>query len=793
MGLTFLTPWLLAGVGLVAAPIILHLIMRKQPRLVVFPALRFVKLRELANRRTLNLRHLLLLIARCLAILLLAVALARPSLQSAGFLGEQDAPVAAALVFDTSARMEYRQDNQTRLQAAQEIGEWLLTQLPRESGVAVLDTRTPGGDFAPDMLAAKQRVGVLKPQAISLPLVEQLATAFRLVTEQEAQDRKEVYLFTDLSRAAWPDSLTARFAALRQEFNAVDLYIIDVGVTEPRDTSLGDVRLNQQILPPQGTLVVECLANRTGADQEQEFVLYLIDDNGKPQKRGELTKKLKSDEGEPLTFRVTQLPAGTHQGVLQALGEDALPSNNQRYFTVEVRSARRILIVAPDRSENLAEGYAFYLRMALDPEPLRRAGLSRFETVLLRQDQLSRADFKQYDAVCLLDPEPLNPVIAEKLRDYVQTGGGLGIWLGHNAALEQFNSGALRELLPADLVQQWRAGDRSVFLAPTDLQHPILRPFQASETNNPWIDFPVRRFWQLGPLDPGATVVIPFSNRLPALLEKPLGQGRIFVMTTPISESANDPNAWNTLATGFDPWPFVILSNEMTLYLLGNQSERFNFFAGEEAILQIPEAQRALSFTLTNPVGDTLGQTVDQQTGLLRTSATEQVGNYQLRAGGKRDGIQRGLSVNTPAALFNLRRVTPTELTEFLGEKRFKLARTREEIDRTVSTSRSGVELYPYLILLVALVLGLEYYLSNKFYRRVSDANPTKEALAGFNSRGESAATTTTGEKSSPASVAGNTGTGPQPVSSTQSPPPPANSSALGSDLSGENWPRSKG
>ena len=53
-------------------------------------------------------RHWLLLFLRCAVLALLAAALARPSIQASGMLGDQEAPVAAALVFDTSPRLGYR-------------------------------------------------------------------------------------------------------------------------------------------------------------------------------------------------------------------------------------------------------------------------------------------------------------------------------------------------------------------------------------------------------------------------------------------------------------------------------------------------------------------------------------------------------------------------------------------------------------------------------------------------------------------------------------------------------------
>src|SRR5204863_6281640 len=66
-----------------AIPVVLHLIMRQKPKHLVFPALRFVKERRQSNTRRLHLRHWLLLALRCAAILVPALALARPSVSSA--------------------------------------------------------------------------------------------------------------------------------------------------------------------------------------------------------------------------------------------------------------------------------------------------------------------------------------------------------------------------------------------------------------------------------------------------------------------------------------------------------------------------------------------------------------------------------------------------------------------------------------------------------------------------------------------------------------------------------------
>ncbi len=83
--MAFVNLSLLFGTLLVGIPIVLHLVMRQKPKQLVFPAIRFLQKRQETNRRTLRLRHWLLLLLRCLAVALVAVALARPSVSSGLF------------------------------------------------------------------------------------------------------------------------------------------------------------------------------------------------------------------------------------------------------------------------------------------------------------------------------------------------------------------------------------------------------------------------------------------------------------------------------------------------------------------------------------------------------------------------------------------------------------------------------------------------------------------------------------------------------------------------------------
>lgn len=712
MTLSFLTPLMLAGAALIAVPIVLHLIMRRQPKHVVFPAMRFIQRREEANRRQLRLRHLLLLLLRCMAIVLLALALARPTVKSAGFGVDQEAPVAAALVFDTSPRMNYQHENKTRLAAAQETALWLLPQLPPESEVAVVESGAIAPTFAVDPTAARKRIERLTTTAGAQAWLDLVESALQLVNDS-TKERKEVYLFTDLAQTAWPAESANRLKLKLDEYDEVALYVIDVGVEDPRNFALGDVKLSSETIAKNSPVRLEANLNRRGPNDERSVALYVADEAGQLQKRDEKSFTWLSDQAQSAEFTLPGLPEGTHQGMLSIIGDDALDADNVRYFTVDVRPPWRVLIAAPEPIEIRAG----FLRDAIAPPLWRTTGQARFDVTVIGFDKLLEAELQEYAAVCLLDPPPLEPAVWETLQKYVEHGLGLTIWLGRNAAdLERFNQPAAQQVLPGKLLRQARWSGE-LFLSPPDLEHPTLRGFRSRGSQVPWAAFPVEKYWQFDELDDGVNIIVPYSNGKPALVEQAIGKGRVLTTTTPISDPASDPE-WNMLVAGFENWPIMVLSTEMMLYAVGSTESRFNYSAGDTAVVHVDEKQRLMVFTLRTPQDLNIPLTVDQKQGTITVSTTTAVGNYELRAGASVGGISKGFSVNLPAAATALDRVEPAQLDTMLGEERYRLARNRDEITRDVSLGRVGVELYPGLILAVALILGLEHVLANRFYRR---------------------------------------------------------------------------
>ncbi|MDA1052433.1 MAG: BatA domain-containing protein [Planctomycetota bacterium] len=783
--MAFVNLSLLLGGLFTAIPVVLHLVMRQQPKRLTFPAMQFLRQRRETNRHKLQLKHWLLLGLRCVAIVLLAAAFARPSVlsavagqwmlialvgmgvlvvgalmmisivqrkgrvligalsaitlaaviafaamlvglvnQSAGvLLGDEQAPVAAVMVFDTSPHMEYRYQNQTRSEVAREMGNWLISQFPPDSEVAVLDSRQSPAVFAIDLASARKAIDRLHTTEVNQPMPSVVGRALNLVKSSE-KTRKEVYLFTDLVSSAWQDP-TGALAKTLEESSDVLLYVIDVGVLDPRNAALAALELSTDTLAKSNELRVSTSVLNVGAAGPQVVQLLLEDADPtlpividgetklpelRPRGSEELT--LAAGESRRVEFRLRGLETGVHHGVVRLSGVDGLDADNLRYFAIEVKEAWPLLVVAPENAT------ASLFTEAIAPFEFEQTGQARFSCTVVPQSSLANRDLDSYTAVCLLDPDPIPSVVWEQLGAYVRTGGGLAVFLGHHAqATISFNEPAAQQLLGGRLARVWRSADRSLFLAPDRYDHPVLAPFRDRTTSVPWDAAPVFKHWVLEPLNDNAAVIVSYANGKAALVEQPVGRGRTITMTTPVSDPLrpSDHAAWNELPTSEDAWPYLVLMNELMLHLTDSSATRLNYVAGETAVLPNDSRIHPERYQMFTPAEQP--QEVRARDGEVIVRFTEYAGAYRLK--GVKDGpMTRGFAVNLLPDATDLTRLSREELDSRLGKGRYQLARDQDEIELGVGEARVGREFYSHLLVLLAVVLGIEHLMANRFYRK---------------------------------------------------------------------------
>ena len=780
--MAFLNASMMIGGLLIAVPFLIHLAMRRKPTVELFPALRFVRKKQVTNKRTLRFKQWLLLLLRSLLLAILVFALAGPSadrlvagnwviigtvsllillvavvliaavaeqvsrsmvvlitivlLLLTGFdglfvystltndesvlVGDEDAAVAAVLIFDNSPRMGYQQNDQTRLAAGQFIGDWLVRQLPNNSQIAVVDLAAQPHVFSQDINSAVHAIEQLQITYTPELLQTAIRSALELISTSELT-RHEIYLFTDLAQSAWetiPESLSVALRAAD-----VELFLVDVGLEQPDNVALGIAKLSGAVLTQHGSIDLIVNVQSIGHATQRTVTLKL--ENPDPTlpviTDGELqtptTTKLAEQVvvfaasdvpiAQVLSFSLSSLTPGEHHGSLTLTGVDGLAIDDVRYFTVSVRPAWNILVVAPPDVPTR------FFTEAIAPASERQMGHSPYRVKIVRNHNLISEELAAYTGVVFIDPAPLPKDLQQQLSEYVASGGSLGLFLGHNMELSTANAHA--DLIGGTLTRQWRA-DTGNFLEIRDGQHRSLRSFQTMPSSVPWAQFPIMRYWHLENLGVQTQTVMQFSQtRHPALTQRNHGKGIVLTLLTPISEPAQivGRTSWNELVSGDDNWPYFLLINGIAETLVSTGESRFNYLAGETVHINNSTSTYPDRYQLFTPDADVQDTRVLAET--IQIPFTQRPGAYRLK--GIQDGpIVRGFSVNVPEQYSDLERLTPVALQRHLNGIDFQVARSRHEIEFGVRQRRVGQEFYPLLLILFATVFFLEHLMCNRFY-----------------------------------------------------------------------------
>lgn len=747
-------PIILAGVLLAGLPVVLHLIMKQEPKRLPFPAFRFLKFRQKTNQRKMRLRHLLLLLLRVFLILLFAATLYQPVVQSRGgldVLGDQ--PVTAVIIIDTSPSMGYVANDKSRLDDARTRALELLDNLPAGSRVAVLDTGDPVPAFEQSAADARKKVEALKePRGAGPPVTTALTVAYRLLqtAEQDADSAEPtprlVAIFSDRTAESWKadradDLKRARDAVPKP---AVAHLFVDVGVDQPADVAITDVAVRPQVVPQGQPVTIEVTVAATGADVPEMNVLCRLDGSGTPEKRN---LRIPAGTPQPVSFQYRDLKPGLHQAEVTLERPDRLAYNNVRFATFRVGEPRRILTISDDPDD------AIYWQLAHQTK-------GEFACDVKKPDEVG--DLGGYEAVCLLSvADPAKTVgggasLWSRLGDYAARGGKVIVIPGGPeqltaASYDPANADAAA-LLPGKL---GKVIDTSAFPAPpaaapnapppvdrrngvtwvTDdaaVQRPFLAPFREWKLKGN-IDFvrnPRRatKYWEVEPA-PGSVVVAyddddDPAKRHPAVLEKVVkGGGKVVLLTTRMDSPWDNSRKWHDYwETAENSW-YVVFPNMLVRYLCGSSADaNFNYLTGQAVSVPLPKGDGPKGRKLILEGPGVTGRDAILEVGEKQAewrfppSRTQTPGNFALRTENR--SWREGFGLNAAADESNLSRVPADAIADVCGPTALlpvgKDIKLRDVIE---ANTDHPIDLTPWLLVGVLLLFAFEGVLSNRFYR----------------------------------------------------------------------------
>lgn len=534
----FLSPWFLVAAAAIALPIVLHLRRQDTAPAHAFAAIRFLRRAPVEARRPRQLRDLLLLALRILALLLLAAAFARPYIA-----GEDVISGITIVAVDTSFSM----GAPARMTKAREAASRALSAAPAGDRVAVVqldDRATVLAEPSLDRGAARAAVATLAAGHGGTAVGPLWSAASRLA----GAARGKLILIGDLEidhpAGAIPDGLA--------------LEVVDVG-GPVENLSVGPARREPE------ALVAEVTNHGIRARRAQ--VVLTVND------RSVADAAVALDPGRTASVRLPARLPSSGVARISVADPEGIPADDVRFLVLDAPPSATVALLGEEASGD----DLFLLRSAIEA-----GGQGRGFAVEMLGGEARRAlgaeTARARQVIVVSGTRGLARETRGVLHDYARGGGAL--WL---LASETLDAGTLGEIVGDSglRIEAAPAGAFPTALSPVDTRHPIFAAFGETAPSLGRARF--TRALRVVP-GPGGRVVARFTNGLAALVEQPVGAGRIAVFASALG--SEDAGAWNTFARQATFVPFVL----ETLHYLAGPAARIA--PSELLVAEAPDAAR---------------------------------------------------------------------------------------------------------------------------------------------------------------------------------------------------------
>jgi hypothetical protein len=525
---SFLSPWYILGLSAILAPVILHLIRRVPRGEVPFSSVMFLSATPPRLTRRSRLDQWLLLLLRAAAFCLLALAFARPFWRQPEELDlGEGARTRIAVLVDTSASM--RRGN-LWLRAKTLAKEVIAGCRPAdELAVYSFDdafrqilsfNESSELDSSRRRVMAMAAIEKLSPTWGATHLGEALIESVSLIGRLADTDSKKgriprrVVLVSDLQEGSryrelgdfeWPSDIELELRTVREHGSNAGLQALEDSPAP--DSSPGDSHATQRRV-------------RVTNDPESQHEKFELAWTGDTMTKGARPIEVLVPAGESRVVRVPRPPSASQGPALQLKG-DSYDFDNTLYFAEGRRDEKTVYYIGKDTAAD-ATGLRYYLdRVFVDTGDVTVGVVA-----LLPDAKLDWASDRSIPLVIIT--AETTPANVRRLREYA-SGGGTVFWVPVSAG--QVESLATVAGVAPFSVEETPAGT-DVMLREIAFDHAIFAPFSAAQFN----DFTKIHFWRHRRLDEPALgesrVLARFEDGDIALVQKTIGKGRLFVLTS---------------------------------------------------------------------------------------------------------------------------------------------------------------------------------------------------------------------------------------------------------------------
>jgi hypothetical protein len=510
--MNFLAPLFLVGLAGLAIPVILHLIQKERKNVVQFPSLMFLRRIPYQSVQRRRIRHWFLLFMRLAALALIVLAFARPFLRRTEIAASASGAREIVVLLDRSYSMGYGGKWTQALAAAQSAING-LTAGDRASVVFFTSNTEVALRSAADKGRLQAALSGIEPAAGATRFGPALKLAGSILSES-ALPRREAILISDFQRGGWQGSDGVRLP------DGAVLTPVAINDSGKVNLAIAPVTLQHTEFQGQQRITVTTGAvNHTDGEVSADISLEIGGRGIQTRRLTVAPRGAASTTFDPVTVAEQNLRASVR------LSDDALARDNVFHFVVSPEDPVNVLVAErPGAQRNSS----LYLMRALAVSETPRIDAASRQADSISSEDLARA------RVVMLNDAPIAQNTAERLKAFVEGGGGVFVAFGERASWP-----ASADILPGVAGPPVdRTRGPAARLGALEYGHPLFEVFRGPRTG----DFASARFYGYRSVTPAANIktLARFDDGQPALMERRLGTGRVLLWTSTLDTGWSD-------------------------------------------------------------------------------------------------------------------------------------------------------------------------------------------------------------------------------------------------------------
>lgn len=699
--MNFLNPPVLFGLLAVSIPILIHLLNLSKVRKVEFSTLKFLKELQKSKMKRIKLRQLLLLALRILAIVFLVLAFADPVVKSSP--GSGTGSSSAIVILDNSFSMEA--ENGKAMKNAKEAAAEIISFLSSGQEIYYVPSSSIGNLSVQIMaLTQKDALAQIERTEISLKpfsLTEALNfSAF--LSENSSAGNPDIFIISDFQRRNFSGSENGRLPGKIAEAN---FYMVGAGQNGLNNIALDSSGLSLGFAEAGMEISSEVVVHNYSQFSQSNLGIRSY---AAGNQSGEAFISLNSNESIQAGISMAGIKKGSTGYSVQleerSKTDDQLDSDNSDFFVSYVPEKLKVFLLSGDVKETAFVELA--LKAAGNPE-------SESGNIEVLTSQTVSNALTESDVMIIAGRNSISEAEASAIREFAESGGGVLYFPAVSTDVNEIN-----ERLFA-LSGDYRYSDKVSLqssapekFGKTDFDHPLLKGIfrnrNLSLTSGGTIDSPEITEYFKSVASDRALPVISLSNGYPFLTELSLGKGKMLVSSVSLS-----PSSGNFATKGI----FVPLLMRSVNLLSSNLIVEERYTVGRENIVALTGIDNVHKIVNPENTTDTLNAGASAvQNRFFRLPYSDLTSESGIYRAIDSSGSEMLFAMNHDATESLLQMMPEEEVVSYIRSVGAKTVVFSEwdDIDSSYHSSKDGIQIWKYMLLLAIAALVAEKFLARK-------------------------------------------------------------------------------